>query len=74
MSKNLEIIKELELEIGFKLRKEEIETVWNTDGYQVNANNNVVALSLYQKGLKKIPQKIFEVKNLAVLYLVPERK
>jgi Leucine-rich repeat (LRR) protein len=69
MSKDLETIKELEKIFDCKLKKQNTDIAFQKNSYQVDDNENVIALSLYEKGLNQIPNKIFELKNLTELDL-----
>jgi internalin A len=61
-------IKQLEREIGQKLTKLK-QVQWNLLGYQVNEQQQVVALCLDGLGLQTFPQTIFQFTDLTVLNL-----
>jgi hypothetical protein len=73
MANDLEIIKQLEKEIGGKLEIEELEKISDyfiSGVYAVDEENRVIGLNLGQKGLSKIPQTLLKLSHLNVLNLV----
>jgi internalin A len=69
MPTDLEILKELEKELGIELR--EIKGIVRGDesGRKTDANQNVVGLSLYAAGLRALPPEIGQLQNLIELDL-----
>ncbi|CAN2041547.1 hypothetical protein GMMP15_530005 [Candidatus Magnetomoraceae bacterium gMMP-15] len=64
----MQIIKQLEKEIGIKLKElEKIE--WYSPGYKLDENKDIVELFLCFCELEKIPVEIGELKNLQLLDL-----
>jgi Leucine-rich repeat (LRR) protein len=73
---DLDIIKQLEQEIGRKLRQISLDKVtsWNKEnGYAVDENNNVVGLNLDYSGLFTIPNALINLKNLQRLSIVSNK-
>ena len=70
MSKDLQIIKELEKELGVELEKNE-SGIWasNCKAYRCDIIGDVTALGLYNMELTQISQKVLELKKLRILSL-----
>lgn len=67
MASDLEIIKELEKEIGKKLKKVEFNEIRDDTPlrcYAIDENGNVIGLCLDKSGLNEIPELIFELEHL----------
>ncbi len=66
MTKDLEIIMQLEKEIGYKLQK--LSKKWyknhNSNVYCIDKNDNVILLYLDRGNFKSFPITILELKNL----------
>ncbi|MCV6639502.1 P-loop NTPase fold protein [Candidatus Albibeggiatoa sp. nov. NOAA] len=74
MATDLEIIKQLEQEIGIKLEKKEDEKVIlesnnSAIGYKLTSENKVRILNLSFCGLSDVPNSVFYLQNLEVLIL-----
>jgi len=69
MSKDLEIIKQLEQTIGKKLPKLDKIDWWNSVGYVQNQQNQITGLCLCKCELKELPPEIVNLQNLTVLDL-----
>ncbi len=68
MLTDLEIIAQLEKRIVRKLEKlDEVE--WTSVGYQLNDQQQVIGLGLYQCNLSELPAEIVQLQNLQELYL-----
>ncbi|MCV6638838.1 hypothetical protein [Candidatus Albibeggiatoa sp. nov. NOAA] len=72
---DLQIIKQLEQEIGQKLAQVKIDEVDidfinRENGYAVDQNNNVIGLSLSQLKLAQIPNAVLLLKNLQKLSII----
>ncbi|WP_353570318.1 COR domain-containing protein [Candidatus Albibeggiatoa sp. nov. BB20] len=63
------IIKQLEQELGVKLNKYKI-VEWDSQAYQINLQQQVIALSLYKCKIKQIPECLCTLSYLKELYLV----
>ncbi|WP_353570685.1 COR domain-containing protein [Candidatus Albibeggiatoa sp. nov. BB20] len=73
---DLDIIKQLEKEIGRKLEQISLDKITNfggKNGYAVDENNNVIGLNLDNNKLFNIPELLFLLKNLQKLILVGNR-
>ncbi|MCX6580086.1 MAG: hypothetical protein NT166_07870 [Candidatus Aminicenantes bacterium] len=70
MSKDLEIIKKLERQIGRELISRHIDSLWRSHSYTVDKNKNVIGLNLSDLKLFDISI-LQELKNLTRLYLAP---
>ncbi len=71
MATDLEIIKELEKEIGITLTEEKelsYDRIY-TGAYQKDSNNHVVRLALGKQKLRDLPHSILKLKNLEYLFL-----
>ncbi len=64
---NLEIIKELEKELGFELKQDNSRSV--TNAYCFNDKKEVVWLNLHNNGLSKIPKKLLKLDSIEQLDL-----
>ncbi len=65
---DLDIIAQLEQRIGEKLEK--LGTIgWDSVGYQVNKQQQIISLSLYHCGLTEFPKEIAQLQNLQFLRL-----
>ncbi|MEK7990320.1 MAG: COR domain-containing protein [Thiotrichaceae bacterium] len=69
---DLDIIKQLEQEIGRKLKKQD-EIHFNSVGYIINAQNQVIGLSLYDCEIKQIPECLCSLIYLQKLYLMSNK-
>jgi small GTP-binding protein len=69
MSDNLEIIVQLEKQIGKKLPLEKFKAHWGDVGYHLGNNNKIIGLSLYECNLKQLPEEITQLRYLQKLYL-----
>ena len=69
MSTDLEIIRQLEQEIGVKLEELKEGNWGDSVGYQLDDQQRVVVLSLYEQKLKKLPRSVSKLTALTNLNL-----
>jgi Leucine-rich repeat (LRR) protein len=69
MPTDLEILKDLEKELGIELREIKGEVRFDERGFKTDGNQNVVGLSLYAAGLSECPPEIVQLQNLTALDL-----
>jgi small GTP-binding protein len=73
VSKDLEIIKELEKKIGIKLEQSNIDEITGTtNGYAIDENENIIGMNLWLSKISNISS-LKDLRNLTHLYLHTNR-